>query len=98
MQFHLQPIFSFLKAPLKHPVSTKRSPLSSNFNNLQGQAVVEQAIRPHRPGRVKFGGTWWYALSEQDVDIAPGEVVDIVGLRNITLIVKPASVLSASNC
>jgi membrane-bound ClpP family serine protease len=58
------------------------------------QATVDQPIQPGAPGRVKFQGSWWPALcevnrSEANRRLVQGEVVRVVGIRNITLLVEP---------
>lgn len=63
----------------------------------QDQAIVQQEIVPHQRGRVSFQGSSWYAECDHNIAIAPGEVVDVVALREITLVVEPASWLKASN-
>lgn len=49
-------------------------------------AIVAEAIAPHKPGRVEFGGTTWAAESSQE--LAPGATVRIAGRRNLTLAVE----------
>lgn len=66
------------------------SNLSRNLRRLlQGQAIVSQAIAPNCQGRVHFRGSWWPAACDQQVTLVPGEIVNVVGLSNITLIVRP---------
>ncbi len=59
--------------------------------NQRHYGVVEQAINPHRSGRIRFHGMYWKAeLADsncQAVDV--GETVEVVGVRNITLRVVP---------
>ena len=59
------------------------------FNELKGQATVNMIIQPGNTGYVRFQGSWWPARCEQQITIIPGEVVDVVGHENITLLVKP---------
>lgn len=54
------------------------------------EAVVDQAIRPGKSGRVLYRASWWPARCEQDVTIDADETVYVVGRKNITLLVMPA--------
>lgn len=52
------------------------------------RARVISEIKPNSlPGKIEFNGTNWEADSEYFID--RGTVVEIIGRRNITLIVKP---------
>ena len=78
------------------PTEQASTPFFSKADpNYRGRAIVSAIIAPHKRGRVKFQGSWWLAQCEQDVTLAVGEVVQVIGRRNITLLVRPAS-LSAS--
>lgn len=50
------------------------------------RATVVKEIRKNRKGKIEFHGTNWDA--EADVDIAVGEMVEIIGKDSITLKVK----------
>ena len=50
------------------------------------KAVVTQDIKPNLTGKVEFHGTDWEA--EADGLIPAGAAVEIIGKKNITLIVK----------
>jgi membrane protein implicated in regulation of membrane protease activity len=67
---------------------------SSGYQNRQ--AIVQQTIQPKQRGRVRYWGSDWFARCLQDIFISPGEIVDIVGVENITLLVEPAFLLSCS--
>ncbi|MDX2231807.1 MAG: NfeD family protein [Leptolyngbyaceae cyanobacterium bins.349] len=54
-----------------------------------GPAIVSETIRPQESGRIQFQGSWWSAWCEQDVVLTPGKVVQVIGRRNITLLVQP---------
>ena len=59
-----------------------------SFYNSE-KAIVDEEIRPQESGRVHFQNSWWPAKCQQDVTFKPGDVVHVVGIDNITLIVKP---------
>jgi len=61
------------------------------FDSIRGQrAVAMTAITPNIPGgQVEFHGTPWSAESE--VPIAPGQPVEIVEQKSLSLRVKPIS-------
>ncbi|GEM_PF-1278872 len=66
---------------------------STNFcketdSSYRGRAVVSESITPRRRGRVHFQGSWWLAECEQDITLAVGEVVQVIGRQNITLLVR----------
>ncbi len=50
------------------------------------QAVVYETIRPDRPGRVRFQGTTWTAVSYSE-SFEPEETVEILSKENLTLVV-----------
>jgi membrane protein implicated in regulation of membrane protease activity len=62
-----------------------------NFRNLRGAATVDELIQPGNPGRVKFQGTWWSAQCDLGFVLLPGQLVQVVGVDNITLIVEPVA-------
>lgn len=51
------------------------------------RALVLEAIDPARPGRVELSGTGWTA--ESNVAIPAGDMVRVVGQKNLTLRVEP---------
>ena len=53
------------------------------------EAVVDSAITPGKPGRVKYRGSWWSARTESNVTLNPEDTVVVVGRKNITLLVDP---------
>ncbi len=53
------------------------------------EATVEEAIQPRIRGRVRWRGSWWFAIAERKTVILPGTQVNIIGVRNTTLIVEP---------
>lgn len=56
---------------------------------IVNEAVVEKAIQPGKPGRVKYQGIWWSARCLQNVTLLPEQTVTVVGRMNLTLLVQP---------
>ena len=86
--------FNPLKA-LNTPLVTTQTEVVTSFlrnsdPSYRGRAIVSATIAPDTRGRVHFRGSWWPALCEQDVTLAVGDVVQVVGRQNITLLVRPA--------
>lgn len=54
----------------------------------RGRAIVSETIAPRARGRVHFQGSWWPAQCEQDITLIVGEVVQVIGRQNITLLVR----------
>lgn len=68
-----------------HPNQTL-DPIRSYF---QGEATVAETIHPQRQGRVIFYGATWPARCLAETSLPEGNLVQVVGVRNITLLVKP---------
>ncbi|HEY9644231.1 MAG TPA: NfeD family protein, partial [Coleofasciculaceae cyanobacterium] len=98
MNFNLNNILHTLQpaATSKTSPPARSSPLT-NLGYFTGQAIVEQSIQPDKPGRVRFKGSRWTARCDQPITIAPHELVDVIGVQNLTLLVEPAFLLSASH-
>ena len=58
------------------------------LNNPE-KAIVDEEIRPGDCGRVYFQNSWWPAKCDLDMTLQRGELVDVLGIDNITLIVGP---------
>ncbi|WP_017306806.1 NfeD family protein [Spirulina subsalsa] len=86
-----QCFFSASTQPLGVHSSPSRHRKNRNHRHFCGPAIVEEMIHPHCRGRVRYRAGWWFALCEQETIISPGEVVEVVGIQNITLLVKPRS-------
>jgi hypothetical protein len=65
--------------------------LHYDSRQFSGEAVVDEEIRPEQKGRVQFRSSWWFARCEQDITLAPGERVEVLGLLSdtLTLLVSP---------
>ena len=53
------------------------------------KAIVDEEIRPGDCGRVHFQNSWWPAKCDLDMTFQRGELVNVLGIDNITLIVGP---------
>ncbi|NJL00418.1 MAG: hypothetical protein HC910_07540 [Spirulinaceae cyanobacterium SM2_1_0] len=69
--------------------SHRPQPLNRNHRHFRGEAIVDEVIEPQRKVRVRYRGGWWPALCETNVAIAPGETVEVIGIRGIALLVQP---------
>jgi len=58
------------------------------LNNPE-KAIVDEEIRPGDCGRVHFQNSWWPAKCDLDMTFQRGELVNVLGIDNITLIVGP---------
>lgn len=58
------------------------------LNNPE-KAIVDEEIRPGDCGRVHFQNSWWPARCDLDMTFQRGELVNVLGIDNITLIVGP---------
>jgi len=101
MNFNFTHVFQAFQTSAKTPDRSTGKPtprsLSANLGYFSGQAIVEQTIQPDKPGRVRFKGSRWFARCDQPVNISSHELVDVIGIQNITLLVEPAFLLSASS-
>jgi membrane protein implicated in regulation of membrane protease activity len=53
-------------------------------------ATVVDLISPEQVGHVKYQGSWWRAISEDDDLLLPSTLVLVTGRIGLTLIVKSA--------
>ena len=58
------------------------------LNNPE-KAIVDEEIRPGDCGRVHFQNSWWPAKCDLEMTFQRGELVNVLGIDNITLIVGP---------
>ena len=74
-----------------YPFQKNKTPKSSRqkLNRWQGIAIVETAIKPNQTGRVKFRGSHWNARCSKSVTLIAGSRVEVIGIKNISLIVEP---------
>lgn len=56
--------------------------------DLHRRAIVMEPITPNQPGRIKYQGTWWTAISQEGSAIPPQTVVMVVGRVGLTLVVR----------
>lgn len=65
-------------------------------NDFDKIAKVEEKIDPYHRGRVRYQGTYWYAMLNGNVAVCPGERVLVIGREEMTLIVRPFEALHSS--
>lgn len=53
------------------------------------EAVINEVIQQKRAWRVEYQGSWWTAHSIEPMMLVPGDIVRVVGRKNIALIIKP---------
>jgi membrane protein implicated in regulation of membrane protease activity len=87
MWVSLSAFLPFIKP--RNVIRTSSKSATSSFDYLEEIATVTDTIRPYRPGRIFFKGTWWNAVCEQNVELSTGSTVCVVGRTNITCIVQP---------
>lgn len=72
--------------------SLRSTPVAPLPRSEKLQATVVKTIAPNQTGQVRFQNSWWSARlppSSQSIVIQPGELVDVIGRQNITLLVVP---------
>lgn len=79
----LKTIFSLFKEQPK-----KKSNNTFRYDNKTG--IVDEFIYPGRKGYIYSNGIWWKAQCTEDIILEPGMIVDIVGIENLTMWVKPS--------
>ena len=67
----------------------KRVPGVDQADNFEKKAIVEEEIRPNCLGRIHFQATSWPARCKQEVILVRGQIVQVVGIDNITQLVEP---------
>ncbi|MCT7997207.1 NfeD family protein [Laspinema olomoucense] len=72
------------------------TPARTHLEEIEKQAIVDEAIVPHLGGRVRFQSSWWPALCQQNITLLPGEIVYVVGRYNLILLVEPSSFFKES--
>lgn len=82
----LKAVFSLLTGASNPPLKPIKPPIEHDYF---GPAIVAETINPQQAGRIQFQGSWWSAWCEQDIILTPGKVVQVIGRRNITLLVQP---------
>jgi membrane protein implicated in regulation of membrane protease activity len=96
MRFNRFPLMlTQLFFPQRKPVSSQGTiiPAGVTLERFDHRAIVDETIHPYFGGRVRFHHSWWPAFCQQNITLAPGEFVYVVGRHNITLLVEPISPL-----
>ncbi|MEA1912089.1 MAG: NfeD family protein [Spirochaetota bacterium] len=84
----LSSVFSFVFFRKKFAKIFRGTILNKEINSDLGHTVkVIESITPEKPGRVRYQGTSWKAISYTE-SFKPGEMVDIVKEENLTFIVS----------
>ncbi|RKX88290.1 MAG: NfeD family protein [Spirochaetes bacterium] len=84
----LSSVFSFGFFRKKFAKIFRGTLLNKEINSDLGHTVkVIEAITPEKPGRVRFQGTSWKAISYTE-SFEPGVMVDIVKEENLTFVVS----------
>jgi hypothetical protein len=73
------------------PVTFPATPVAPLPVFSRKEAMVVKAIEPLRTGQIRFQGSWWSARCQRDITLQPGELVNVVGRQNITLLVEPVA-------
>jgi membrane protein implicated in regulation of membrane protease activity len=83
--FRLFGLFGFDR-PLDNNRFVQKVQLTQDFD----EAIVTEAIAPHKNGQIHYLASWWLARCELDIIIPEGEIVLIVGRSNsTTFLVQP---------
>ena len=81
----------FARSSQNKTITNKSVQKSSAYNHhrrFRGEAIVSDEIKPDQKGRVSFRGSWWPARCEQEIVLLPGDMVEVVGIQDITLLVR----------
>lgn len=74
---------------LKTKTSSPKPETLNYLIEFSGEAIVDEIIQPFRKGRCCWKGSYWFAQCELEITLPPEAVVEVVGIENITLLVKP---------
>ncbi|MGD1856650.1 MAG: NfeD family protein [Leptolyngbyaceae cyanobacterium] len=70
------------------PNSCRNSHSSPTDSYLNGVGTAAAEITPLKKGRIKLHGSWWFALSNSNVVIRPGQRVRITGRHHQILLIE----------
>lgn len=73
----------------KYLNESQLSHVSSVDNGFGGFGMVYTEVTAFKKGVVRFQDAWWFALSNSDVTIHPGQQVHVMQYQGSTLIVEP---------
>ncbi|MDY6804967.1 MAG: NfeD family protein [Cyanobacteriota bacterium] len=82
-------LLGLLLKPAQTKANNSQPPRYSYRETLEKEAIVDEAIHPYRPGRVRFQDTTWPARCPDNVTLEPEDICEVVDRHNITLIVRP---------
>jgi membrane protein implicated in regulation of membrane protease activity len=51
------------------------------------EAVISEVIQQEKAWRVEYLGSWWTAHGLESMVLVPGDIVHVVGRKNITLLI-----------
>ena len=81
-------LLTFVFIRLRFTSSNVRSDQTNIYALVGREAHVIKKICPHHKGQVKVGGENWTAIADCKLELCVGMVVEVIGIRGNTLIVK----------
>ena len=80
------------------PAAEPQRKIGFRANDFDRIATVAEKIDPYHRGRVRYQGTYWYAMLSEDAAVFPGDRVLVIGREAMTLIVQPFEALHSPQC